>query len=265
VRVTTNAGSLIDYVHDALGRVVETRVATAGPDRVTRTAYDAANRVVSITDPDGRIVRATYDSAGNLATSTDADGRTTSFTYDTGGRVTSATDPLGHISSTTYDTNGRPLSTTANGSTTSQTYDARGQVATATDAFGVTTSMAYDSAGRLTSVSRPGTPTVTIARTPTADGEQVVVTRGSEVDTTTTDRYGRVVSAAGQGGSTTVSYDPVTGLPASTSATFRGQTRTTQATYTNTGDPASLWVNGQQRQSAARTVPPGNAWFPSSP
>src|SRR6185436_7510185 len=147
--------------------------------------------------------------------STDGDNRTTTFTYDAAGHPTSATDPLGRTT-TTYDANGLPLSTTAGGLTTSQTYNVRGLVTTSTDAYGTTSTIAYDSAGRPTSLSRPGTPTVTIARTQVAGGEQVVVTRGSEVATTVTDRYGRVVSSSAPDGATTIAYDPITGLPANT-------------------------------------------------
>lgn len=260
--IETSAGSLTTFVRDGLGRVIETRVATGGDDLVTRVTYDAQHRVTSTTDAEGRTATVTYDAAGNVIAATDADGRTSTFTYDGAGRLLTATDPLGRTSSTTYDANGLPLAQTAGGLTTSQTYDARGLVATATDAYGVTTTYSYDGAGRLAAVSRPGEPTVTIARAPSGDGEAVTITRNGQSSTTVSDRYGRVTSSSSSlGGATAISYDPVTGLPASTSATFRGHTQTTQTTYTNTGDAAQVWVNGQQRQAAARLVPPGNAGF----
>lgn len=263
VQVSTNAGDQTDYVRDELGRVIEIRVATSGADQVTRMTYDAANHVLSVTDPDGWLSLATYDTAGNLTSTTSPDGLTSLYGYDAAGHMTSARDPLGHTATTTYDGNGLALSSSANGITTSQTYNARGQIATSTDGFGITTTYSYTADGSLTSVSRPGSPTVTIARTSLAPGEQVVVTRGGETQTTVTDLYGRVTAASASSGATAFSYDPVTGLPSSVTTTFRGQTQTATATYTNTGDPAAIWINGQQRQSAARTVPPGNAWIPA--
>lgn len=261
-RIETNAGSRIDYGYDALGRLTETRVATAGADLVSHVTYDAANRITATTDPEGRTATTTYDAAGNVAATTDPDGHTTTFTRDAAGRVIAITDPLGRVTTTTYDANGLPLSTTAGGITTSRTYDARGLVASSTDAYGVTTTFTRDARGEVTAVNRPGAPAITIARTATGGGEQVVVSRGGETSTTVTDRYGRVTaSSSSLGPAQTITYDQVTGLPSATSSTFRSATQTTQTTYTNTGDAAGVWVNGQQRQSAARTVPPGNAWF----
>jgi predicted porin len=93
-------------------------------------------------------------------------------------------------------------------------------------------------------------------------GEQIVVTRGGDSQTIVQDRYRRVTSeSSSRGTSATYSYDPVTGLRADTSETFRGQTQTSHRTFTNTGDAAQIWVNGVQRQSGARTVPPGTVWF----
>jgi YD repeat-containing protein len=259
--VEANGGSQVSYVRDSLGRVTSTHYATGTGELVESLAYDADGHVTAATDTDGGVTQMTYNGQGNLISTTDPAGRTTTFGYSQG-RLVATTDPLGRVTSQAYDANGLPTSTTALGVTVSATYNARGQVATAGDADGVTTTFTYDAAGQLTSQSRPGSPTVTIARTPVGDGEQIVVSRGGESRTIVQDRYRRVTSeTSSRGASATYTYDAVSGLRAGTSETFRGQTQTSTRTFTNTGDAAQIWVNGQQRQSAARTVPPGNVWF----
>jgi YD repeat-containing protein len=258
--VETNAGAQTTYVRDGFGRVTSTHYATGSGELVESVVYDGNGRMTSMTDTGGAVTQLTYDAAGNL-TSTTSGGATTSFAY-TNGRLTSTTDPLGRVTTKTYDANGLETSTTSLGVTLSATYTARGQVATATDGRGVTTTFTYDNLGRLTSQAQPGTPTVTITRTPAGAGEQVVIARGGETRTVLTDRYDRVISeSSSQGTAASYTYDPITGLRAESTATFRGKTQTSRRTYTNTGDTAQMWVNGQQRQAAARIVPPGNAWI----
>ncbi|MEZ4299813.1 MAG: hypothetical protein R3B70_32995 [Polyangiaceae bacterium] len=264
VSIEGGDGTALSYQRDALGRLVEVRYATGGSDLVQTMTYDAGHHLVSSTNPDGYTFSFTYDAAGNMASQTDPEGHTTTFTYDAADHLISTTDPLGRTSTTSYDSNGLPTSTSFLGVTTQVTYDARGQVATSTDEYGVTTTFGYDSEGRMTQQARPGMPTVTITRTPQGDGQLVVVTRGGESSSTLTDRYGRVVSTSSSlGAASMYAYDPVTGLRSGATETFRGATRTKSQTFTNTGDAAQVWVNGQLRQSAPRTVPPGNAWFPN--
>jgi YD repeat-containing protein len=259
--VETSDGAQVSYVRDAAGRVSSTHYATGTGELVETMAYDANDHLTSFTNTDGGVTHMTYDAQGNLTSLADPAGRTTTYSY-AGGRLASTTDPLGRVTSLTYDANGLVTSTTALGVTVSSTYNARGEVATTTGVDGVTTTFTYDTGGRLTSQSRPGSPTVTIAYTPVAGGEQIVYTRGAESWTVTQDQYQRVTSETSSlGVAATYTYDPVTGLRTDTSATFRGQTQTSHRTLTNTGDAAQIWVNGQQQQSGARTVPPGNVWL----
>jgi RHS repeat-associated protein len=116
----------------------------------TATAYDALNRVTSVTDARGGVTSFAYDPNGNLVSLTDTRGNTTSYTYNSMDRVATRTDPLGHSESFTYDLNGN----------LSQHTDRKGQVATATyDALNRRTGAAYadatvsytvDAVGRLT-------------------------------------------------------------------------------------------------------------------
>ena len=122
---------------DGLGRKLQDRTVdvastdtdAAGTIRTTSYAYDAADRLVGVTDPGGaqwsytydRLDRRRisddpdlglwtmdYDNAGNLLTQTDAKGQTIAFTYDNINRVLtkSVTDPIngGNVVTTnTYD------------------------------------------------------------------------------------------------------------------------------------------------------------------
>jgi YD repeat-containing protein len=106
----------------------------------TQLAYDALNRLVTITDPGGRhlyfgyanntsylitsvtsdvgiSLSYTYDSQGRLIQVTKPDLTTESFAYDSNSRITTVTDSAGKVlESHTYDSEGRGLtSSRANG------------------------------------------------------------------------------------------------------------------------------------------------------
>jgi len=49
---------------------------------VSKVAYDAVGRPLSITDPAGKQTKASYDAAGRLLPTVDASGRSTSYSYD---------------------------------------------------------------------------------------------------------------------------------------------------------------------------------------
>jgi YD repeat-containing protein len=260
--VESSSGDQTTYVRDAQGRVTAIQQATGAAPRTTTFTYDGQHRLTSATDADGNREQWTYDSEGRVLAQVDARGRSTTFAYDSAGNLTSVADPLGRVASYAYNARGEQLSSSAGGITTSATYNARGQLATLTDAFGVVTSYSYDPLGRVTSVARPGEPTVSITRASSAAGEQITTTVGSESSTVTADFYQRITAVStSSGAQASYSYDPVTGLPAQATSSFRGAVSTRQQSYTNTGDTNQLWINGRQRQSSARVVPPGSAWF----
>jgi len=129
----TPSGRLTSISYDAAGRVVgriaaaDTAVAAA-----TRTAYDAAGRQISITNPLGKTLQYFYDERGRRIKTMSSLKNATSATYDAAGRKISQTD--------------------AKGNTTRWTYDAMGRELTKTDAKGQVTRREYNSAGRLTAV-----------------------------------------------------------------------------------------------------------------
>ena len=127
--------------------------------------YDAADNLISTTDPNGHVSTATWDGRGNKLTATDGLNRTTTYTYDAFNNVTSVTDPLGVATMMTYDTRGlltgtsRPLvgAVPAASATMGFVRDAThpGDVVQVIDQLAKTTTLAYNAAGDLTSSLDP--------------------------------------------------------------------------------------------------------------
>ncbi len=92
--------------------------------------YDALNRLVKKTDPEGKIIeKYEYNNNHVQIKAVDALEHETLFTYDKNNRLLTTTDPEEHISS--------------------QTYDATGNIQTKTDGAGNTTTYTYDALNRL--------------------------------------------------------------------------------------------------------------------
>ncbi len=62
---------------------------------ITTYAYDALNRLTSVTDPLSHVVSYGYDAVGNRTTKTKADGTVISYTYDELNRLTGINCPGG--------------------------------------------------------------------------------------------------------------------------------------------------------------------------
>ena len=165
---TDPEGKLTTYAHDALNRetlrtypppaeptgddlasiatvfdpnnnpigITETRTGPTGT-RTTTKAYDAFDRLLSVTDPDGKAITYGYDAAGNRTRLTDADGRLTLYAFDELNRPVSVTLPNVGVTTYTYFRDGR-LKTVAhpNGTRSTQTYDLAGRIATITNTQG---------------------------------------------------------------------------------------------------------------------------------
>ncbi|MCP3935139.1 MAG: hypothetical protein GY708_07175, partial [Actinomycetia bacterium] len=168
--------------YDANGnRVTETKTRTM-PDSssetlVTTFAYDALDRVTTVTAADGSTTSVTYDLLGKVTSRTDALGRVTSMTYDDLGRLVRTDYPDGTNGRQSFDAEGRILSqvdradrsttfthdalsrlmsmTSPDGASISYTYDDASQLVAKTDARGNTTQFIYDEAGRRTAVIDP--------------------------------------------------------------------------------------------------------------
>ncbi|MDY0810580.1 RHS repeat-associated core domain-containing protein [Kitasatospora purpeofusca] len=150
------------YGYDVAGN----RTSTTDPTgAVTRTAFDALDRPVTVTDPLGNAVTTAYDPDGRVTAVTDPTGAKTGSTYDPRGLPTAVTDPLGNTTTYGYDADGhRTSAVTPTGGKSTSTYGPNGQLATSTDPRGnaqgadpanYRTVYGYDPAGNLTTVKDP--------------------------------------------------------------------------------------------------------------
>jgi RHS repeat-associated protein len=129
--VTEPDGRYIRYAYDALGNrtLLADSMGAGQREDATQYAYDALNRLVQITDPQGGVTSYTYDADGNLSTTTLPNGVTETDTYDTLNRLIAIVDTnaggatIGGFSYT-LDVNGnRTREDDADGSHVVYTYD----------------------------------------------------------------------------------------------------------------------------------------------
>ncbi len=134
------------YGYNAVG----SRIAiTDTLERVSRSEYDALNRVSAQVDALNQRTGYTYDALGNRLTTTDPLSHTTSLNYDTLNRVITTTQPLTTVTVVGYDALSNRLRTVdPRGNATRFGYDALNRTTLITDANNYTTTMAYDPVGR---------------------------------------------------------------------------------------------------------------------
>ncbi|MBO0981296.1 polymorphic toxin-type HINT domain-containing protein [Microbacterium sp. SD291] len=124
--IPPKGGVPTETVVDALGRTIQLReylrdpatqtdavtaaAVRALPKQTTSYAYDAAGRLLTMTNPAGDVWKKTYDAAGQLVSSTDPDAGVSASTYDILGRVSTRTDANGATLAYTYDKLGRVTS-----------------------------------------------------------------------------------------------------------------------------------------------------------
>ncbi|RIX79080.1 putative adhesin [Acidovorax cavernicola] len=158
----------------------------AGADRVTRAAYDAANRLVLAVDATGAMVETSYDAAGNaiktvsyakpivltslqtnftaneatlraLLTVDSTNDRTVKRAYDGANRLVYTVDPMGFVSKNSYDGVDRITQTVSYWlsipATTLNTVEKIGLAIVLQPASDRPTSFSYDAAGRLLSTT----------------------------------------------------------------------------------------------------------------
>jgi RHS repeat-associated protein len=112
-------GSAFRYTYDTRGNLTEATDARGS----TVLEYDAADRLVKITDPSGRFLTFAYDAGGRRTQMVDQDGFTVNYSYDAAGRLAGLTNAQGNaIVTYTYDIVGR-LARDDNGNGTYTTYD----------------------------------------------------------------------------------------------------------------------------------------------
>jgi RHS repeat-associated protein len=139
----------------------------------TDFTYDAAGRLLTVTDPRGYVSSYAYDQRGltTSVTAADPDGASaglvspiTTYAYDNVGRNTSITNPLGRITTLAYDSRDRLTTITQpdpdgggglSAPVTSYAYDSASRRTSVTDPLSRMTTYAYDDSNRLTSITRP--------------------------------------------------------------------------------------------------------------
>lgn len=116
------------YLFDAAGRLVELSDAQS---RALQFSYDSSERLQRITEPvSGVFLEYAYTASGLLASVTDPIGRQVSLSYDTDRRLTSITDPYEHTISFTWNDQDQILTGTSSEGYQlfANTFDAQGRV-----------------------------------------------------------------------------------------------------------------------------------------
>ena len=166
IAVNDAAGTL-HVTYDARGRVTQhsRTVLANGKTYVTKYAYDSANRLVSLTYPDGLVVKYAYDLGGNILSVTDGSGHNVAnnFAYTASGRLAGLKFGNGAHSAYTYDVLDRMLNlqTLRPDSSPMQNltynYDADSNVAIIQDSLnGFNQQFSYDPMNRLISAQGAG-------------------------------------------------------------------------------------------------------------
>lgn len=218
----------IDYTGSGVREVARTvRIATsasgAEQDATTTEEYDAAQRLIRVTEPSDNNAnvdtRYSYDVADHLLTVTTASQPPRTFGWDARGFLTAETHP-------------------ESGTASFGEYDAKGHAHRRVDANGTVMAFAYDAAERMLSVSENGAPLKAFTYDRPNSGNDFSLGKLS-----TAVRHNRHPSLPG--GDVTVtetySYAGTDGRPsAKTTATSTGQTFTTSFTWDDLGNPTSI-------------------------
>jgi RHS repeat-associated protein len=144
------------YRFDAAGRHVSTLDGLTGTTHLT-LAYDAAGRLVKLTDVHGRVTTIEHSASGNPTAIVAPGGQRTTLNANADGYLASIADPLGN--------------------TTHLVYNGAGGLLTGlTDPRGNAHTFGWDATGLLASDQEPGGATQTLARTRRDDGADVTIT-----------------------------------------------------------------------------------------
>ncbi|MCA9062517.1 MAG: hypothetical protein KDA96_05645 [Planctomycetaceae bacterium] len=169
-------GSSVVYSYDAHRNLTSASLRDASHMDLGTSVwtYDAADRMTSVTYPNGTSLAFTYDAAGRRETATDHNGNVVRTAYDAFSRISAVFADTG--------SGENPL--------VSYTYDPLGRLASEVRANGTRTSYEYDEAGQITRVTH-------------ADASNNVL----EEFVYTWDSAGRIVSSESSGGVTHYEYD----------------------------------------------------------
>jgi RHS repeat-associated protein/uncharacterized repeat protein (TIGR01451 family) len=151
---TDGLGNITSFTYDANGNQLTQSLSRTMSDGshealITQYQYDANNRRIKTTYPDGTFTRVAFNAMGKRSDSIDALGRTTHYDYDDSGRLIKTTYPDQTFESITYDADGHRLTFTDRaGRVMSYLYDRAGKLVKTTYPDQTFTQMVYDAAGR---------------------------------------------------------------------------------------------------------------------
>ncbi|MCY7418534.1 MAG: hypothetical protein LH650_08575, partial [Chloroflexi bacterium] len=185
-----------------------------GTGHTVLASYDAAGRLISVTDPTGNTTEFEWDALDRSVGRVDALGGRTTWKYDPDGNLVSVTDPLGNTTTYTYsDLQWLATKTDPLGRNETYDYDPMGLLRTLTDPSGQVTSFTYDPVYRLTRVHFGGSaadPTASSTIDYTWDSDDELLSATDSVSgriSRTYDRLGQLVSETTPQGSIAYTYD----------------------------------------------------------
>ncbi len=219
--VTKNAGGSItrtqSRIYDELSRIFQV---TGGANQHSQMSYDDNGNETSIVlDPSGinQSTLQAFDALNRLKTVTDALSNNSGFSYDARDNLISVTDQRGLTTTYVYDglNNLIQLNSPDTGATV-YTYDDAGNQIGKTDSRGIVTINTFDALNRLTSVSYPASPTENIVYT----YDEPAAVHG----------IGRLTGITDQTGSTALVYD-FRGNQLASTVSIQGSSYATQFAY----------------------------------
>jgi RHS repeat-associated protein len=120
------------------------------------STFDAAGRLLAITNVSGRVTRYEYDKAGRQTGIIDALNNRTDSAYDAAGRLIATTNALGKITRYEYDPIGLQVRTVFPDATfTGTAYNELGQRIRETNLLGLVTDYEYNTNGHLSAIVKP--------------------------------------------------------------------------------------------------------------
>ncbi len=195
-QVADGAGT-VSYTYDNRLRKTQEQRVTDGITWTTQFTYDAANRLLTRTNPDSEVLTYAFDAQGEVAS---LSGIVNNIDYNAQGKVTSKALANSLTTNYSYNTNDFRLNRIQTGTAqdVSYAYDNVGNVASTTDNIASkSASFAYDSLNRLTTASQSGSYNFTYAY----------------------DKVGNMTSFTGFGGTTNYTYGSSTLVHAVATAT----------------------------------------------
>ncbi|HDM77711.1 MAG TPA: RHS repeat protein, partial [Deltaproteobacteria bacterium] len=137
--------------YDSMQRIVqETSVLENNQAATVKYEYNAAGKVIAVTDEDGRRTTFTYDALNRLSAITNPKGETIHIVHDDRDNVIELIDPSGAVTRYEYDRNDNLVKEILpGGQTTVFTYDEASNLTSITKNSGERILLTYDAANRL--------------------------------------------------------------------------------------------------------------------